>query len=63
MDSEKRPVTTGVLVSFASLVVIIAGLKAASPIVIPLLVAGFTAVILSTANRATDMGRAEHYCH
>ena len=47
MDSEKRPVTTGVLVSFASLVVIIAGLKAASPIVIPLLVAGFIALILS----------------
>ena len=47
MDSERRPITTGVLISFASLVVIIAGLKTASPIVIPLLVAGFIALILS----------------
>ena len=49
MDGERSPMRTGFLLSFASLVVVIAGMKAASPIVIPLLVSLFLALILAPA--------------
>ena len=49
MDGERSPMRTGFLLSFASLIVVIAGMKAASPIVIPLLVSLFLALILAPA--------------